>query len=133
MNPHLTLWGVSLFSSLSLSSSFLRAFLYSVLFNKFTIAAFFNGPFFSFNLSRQVYIRTTSLLCFIQSVLLYSLPPHPLPWFWNVWQTLRVALLSKKLFCYRLEINPRENICMETSVEKNVYMKYRCRLKQAWK
>lgn len=65
--------------------------------------------FFSFNLSRQVYIRTTPLLCFIQSVLLYYLAPHPLPWFW----TLRVALLSKKLFCYHLEINPRGNICME--------------------
>lgn len=124
MNPHLTLWGVSLFSSLSLSSSFLRAFLHSVLFNKFTIAPFFNGPFFfSFNLlpsfvsSNQSY----SILC----LLILS------PGFGMYGKHHMLPCCQRSFSARNLEINPHGNNCMETSIEKNVHMKYRCRLKQA--
>lgn len=88
--------GVSLLYSLCLCAAslipdfFVCAALPSFLSNKFSLASYFIWPFFSFSLSRRIYINTAcSILPFVpsshsHSPVSLSLPPHPLPWFSRV-------------------------------------------------
>lgn len=113
MNLHLPSWGVPPLSSLSLPNPFLCAVLRSSLFNKFSIAPYLIAPFFSFSLSRRIYIKIGApTRPFVPSSpsrsARFSLRLHPLFCFFFrlcKWQTLGAVDLSKAPCCYLLEIS----------------------------